>query len=139
MLIESFLTKIAVSVFQQALINAELPVISKAVEIYSTFRNAVGLVNQIRSINSSGTLRVSGLEVLSDKLANTTADFLIKLGKETFAVDKTGSGIYIASDIKPTFRASPELYALYDQIQFKPQSNTVSFKPQSNNVSFKPK
>lgn len=139
MLLESFLTKIAVSVFKQALVSAGIPVISKAIEIYSIFENAVGLANQIKSINSSSSLRVSGIEVLSDKLAATTADFLVKLGKETFAVDRTDSGIYIAGDITPTFRASSELNALYEQVQFKRQSGNVSFKRQSSDVSFKRK
>lgn len=138
MLIESFLTKIAIAIFKQALVSAEIPVISKAVEIYSVFQNAVGLANQIKSINSSNPLQVFNLEVLSDKLAAPTADFLYKLGKETFAVDKTSSGVYIASNFKPAFRV-PELNSLYDQVQFHRTSQGGTFRKISQGGAFKKK
>jgi hypothetical protein len=135
MLIESFLTKIAVAVFKQVLIGAQIPLLSKAIEIYSVFENTVGLANQIKSINSSNSLQVFNLEVLSDKLAAPTAEFLYKLGSETLAVEKTTSGVYIASNSQPAFRA-PELNTLYDQIQFHQVSQGGAFKRISEGGKF---
>jgi hypothetical protein len=136
MVIESFLTKIAAALFKQALIGAQIPILSKAIEIYSVFQNATGLVNQIKSINSSNSLQVFNFEVLSDKLATPTAEFLYKLGSETFAVEKTTSGVYIASNSQPVFRA-PELNNLYDQVQFHQISSGGAFRKTSQGGAFK--
>ncbi len=74
----SFLTKITFAILEKAVLGCLLT-------------TAVGL-------------NVCGLQVVSGPVVKHSVDYLVSVGKDTFVVDRTNSGLYIASTLVPAFR-----------------------------------
>jgi hypothetical protein len=104
MLIEAFLTKIATAVFTKAILPQGLAVLAGAYEIYSLVEDIAGMANCVDSANDCAELGVCALHVASGPLSDVVASRLLEVGCHTFTVDKTRSGIYIASTLVRPFR-----------------------------------
>lgn len=103
-MIELFLTKIAFAFLDKAALGSSLSVVLKAYEIYSVFDAIADSIDCVRSANDCRELNVCGLQVVSDPVAKHGVDYLVGVGKDVFVVDKTTSGLYIASALVPAFR-----------------------------------
>ena len=106
---EIFLTKIAAAVLKKAAFGSAFTAVSAALQIYSIFELARGMLDCVESMNDCCELGVNECHVISDVLADRVADQLVDIGNTTFEVRKTNSGVYIASSIVPEFRA-PDTY-----------------------------
>ena len=105
MLIEGFLSKVALAVLKNG-IGSIAPLGLKAFEIYSAFEVADDFSNCIMSTNDCDELGVCALKVISDPLEQYCVDHLVEMGSETFHLENTPSGLYIASKASGTFRPS---------------------------------
>jgi len=68
------------------------------------FSSVIELVDSIRSINDCADLAIHGLKVTSDVMASSIAAQLLEVGSSTFVVERTKSGVYIASDVTKAFQ-----------------------------------
>lgn len=105
-MIESFLVKIASAVFKKALIWGGLKSAAIAYEIYSVVDAVSDVSNCVDTVNDCSALDVSDVHVVSNYLSQTAIDRLLNIGSHSFTVEKTASGIYLASKIVPTFRVN---------------------------------
>jgi hypothetical protein len=115
---ETFLTKIALTVLKSALMHAGVSVASSAIDIHSVFHPSGVSGSRVAATSTCGLLDVYGLEIVSDVMATTAAEVLLRLGQSMFVVDRTDSGVYVASDVAPTFRAPAELALLHNRVCF---------------------
>lgn len=105
MLVEGFLTKIAGAVLKKAA-GSLIPSLSNCIGIYSAIDSANEINKIISSINDSNALKVNSLNVASGILTDLAFDKLISSNRHSFNVEKTSSGIYIVSDIVPSFKVN---------------------------------
>jgi len=105
-MLESFLVKIAAAVFKKAVIAAGLKSAATAYEIYSVVDAISDISDCVETTNDCYALDVSGVNVVSDYLSQAAVDRLLDVGGHSFTVEKTASGIYLASRVVPTFRVS---------------------------------
>lgn len=103
-MIEVFLTKIAFTILEKAALGSSLSILFKAYEVYSVFDTVVDAVDCVQSANDCRELKVCSLQVVSDPVAKHGVDYLVGVGKDMFVVDRTTSGLYIASALVPAFR-----------------------------------
>lgn len=96
-MIKSFFNKIIGSVFKKAIKGTLLGPLSTFYDIYAFFDLLNDVDDALNSVNTCSELAVAGLEVTSDLLASSTVNRLVSLGNESFHVEKTQSGIYVAS------------------------------------------
>ena len=106
-MIEAFLTKIAAAIFKKALIGSVLKTLASAYSIYSAVDTIVDVADCLDSANDCSDLGVCGLHVVSPVLTEVAMDRLLEVGSHSFTVEKTSSGIYVASQVTPSFKVSP--------------------------------
>ncbi|MBI9065478.1 MAG: hypothetical protein JEZ14_26065 [Marinilabiliaceae bacterium] len=96
--------KIASTIFKKVLIG-KAAALASAYEIYSIFDTISDTSDLVESINDCNELSVSELKVVSDVMSDSLVDQLIRVGSTNFEVQKTKSGIYIASNVVRRFPA----------------------------------
>ena len=101
--IRSFLVKIAREVLGATVVGPAF-IAYDLYEIYSIFEPVSEIIGYVEAQNYCNAFP-EGISVVSDYLGGEVADKLIKIGKDRFSVKKQASGIYIASQIVPKFRA----------------------------------
>lgn len=104
MFIESFLTKIVAILFKKAAIAGGLKALATAVEVYSVFDTLHDLATCVDSTNDCADLGLCAVNVISDPMSDAVIERLTGVGSERFVVEKTQSGLYIASSLVPAFR-----------------------------------
>lgn len=109
-MIETFFVKIASAVFKKALLSSAPKSLASTYEINSVFDRLKDILDCLESINDCNDLGVCALRVFSDPLSEAAVDSLLELKSQTFTVEKTSSGIYIASQIIPSFSVAPSRF-----------------------------
>lgn len=104
-MIGALLTKIAGAVFQKAASFAFLSSIASAYEIFSVVESISDLSDCLATVSDCDPLGVCGVEVVSDHLSNAALEQILKKPKHSFKVEKRKSGIYIVSQLAPSFQA----------------------------------
>ena len=105
--LKAFLSKIAKVVVGKSI----LIYVAKAFEIYSVFEAVSDAIGYIRAKSNCPELGKFGIAVVSDFLGNSAAEALLDIGSDRFTVEKTASGIYIASKVIPTFSVERSLFS----------------------------
>lgn len=129
-MLESFLIKIASLVFKKAAIGGVLASAAAAYEIYSVIDTISDVTNSVDTVNDCSELAVYGVEVATNRLTDEAFDKIVKFNNHSFSVNKTKSGIYIASSMLPKFEANNLVF---------PQLSNKSFSKISNKNLKKPK
>ena len=96
-------TKIAGAVLGNAFAGA-LAAGSSAYELYSLFETYSGCDNVVTADAGCDELNVHGVKVISEELTGQAIDLLLQNSTQRFNVEKTGSGIYIASKLIEPFK-----------------------------------
>ncbi len=105
-MIESLLVKIASFVFKKAILAPLFKAVSTAYEIYSVFNTLYDFRDCIQTTNDCRELCIYGLKLISDPLTDAILNSLVNIGSHKYQVEKTSSGIYIASSLVPIFKVS---------------------------------
>jgi hypothetical protein len=105
-MIEALLTKIASVIFKKVLAHSGFKALAAAYEIYSVIDTISDLSDCVETTNDCSDLAVFGIEVISNPLTELAYHKLVEIGSHTYYVEKTSSGIYIASNLIPEFKAS---------------------------------
>lgn len=117
-LIEALLSKIAFAVFKKAAILGPLKWLAGAYEIYSVIDSVLDLADCIETANDCNELSVCGLKVVSDPLSSAVIDRLIHIGSHSFEVERTDSGLYLASSLTPRFALNPSHFPAIQTMRF---------------------
>lgn len=114
---EGFLSKIALALFSQALQGSGLSVISDAYHIYSSFSSHSSWSRLIAS-GQCGALNAAVSNIASDYIAEDIVKKAVAIGSDSFVVERTSSGVYIAqSSLVGSFRASGQLGSAFQKLQ----------------------
>lgn len=103
-MIETLLLKIASFVFKEALLAPFFQAVATAYEIYSIFDTLIDISDCVNTTNDCKELGVVGLQLISNPLTESTVNSLVNINNHSYQVEKTSSGIYIASSLVPTFK-----------------------------------
>ncbi|MBN1971556.1 MAG: hypothetical protein JW870_19485 [Candidatus Delongbacteria bacterium] len=102
-MLESFLIKIVATLLKKAIAAPIIKTIANAFHVYTVIDTANDLINCIETTNSCNDLGVCGVKVVAENLAEAAFDKIVKVGNDSFTVEKTKSGIYVASRYVPKF------------------------------------
>ncbi len=128
-MIESLLAKIAAAVFKSAAIGSVVSKAAAAYEMYTLFDGLSETGDCVYTTNDCDALETYGVTVLSDHVGDTVADKLIQINNHSFTVEKTKSGIYIASSLTPRFSTSSLVFPSFSRREFQELSEKSLKKP----------
>jgi hypothetical protein len=101
--IELFLTKIVATILRETTSAALVAVFKMALEVQAFFDAVATVRDCVESESCSRRLGVLGLRVASDRLTDYSVERLLTIGRSALSVDQTKAGIYIVSDVVPSF------------------------------------
>lgn len=125
-MIELFLGKIVATLLKKVAVGGLIKAAASAYEIYSIFDTLSDFSDCLQSTNNCNQLSVSGVQVISDPLVGAAIDKLITVGSTTFEVQRTKSGLYVASSLVPKFALSNRNFPGIETLHF-PQFENRQF------------
>ena len=105
--VESVLTKIALVLLKKATAHTAFALVGKAIEVYSVFDTIRDAAHVLQTTSDCRKSRTYGLRVLAEKVSDRVIDKLLNVGGTTYEVRQTSDGIFVASNLAPTFQIAP--------------------------------
>lgn len=128
-MLESLLFKIASAIFKKVALGGLIKTAAAAYEIYSVIDAVSDISYTVDTVNDCSDLSVFGVKVASNSLSEVAFNKIIQLNSHSFQVEKTKSGIYIASSMLPRFAANSLNFPTFEKRSFSDLSNKKLKKP----------